>query len=163
MVNFLYLTAELTNVTELKPTDSKDHPYEYTFQIQCTSCRETHDKEISINLYEKHEIQGSKGEASFVGACSFCGTHSNIDIKLPKNYNGYTVEQNGKKVKMLEIESRGFEIVKFIPDGPFTCKGTNSTTVFREVDLSDNEWYDYDDAAAEETNITDIKWENLKK
>ncbi|KGK32589.1 hypothetical protein JL09_g6804 [Pichia kudriavzevii] len=46
---------------------------------------------------------------------------------------------------MLEIDSRGYEIVEFVANGPFVCK-------------DEGEWYDYDDQAGEETSITEVKW-----
>lgn len=159
MVQHLYLTAELNNVTGLKPQDSLTQPYEYTFKIQCTKCREVHENPVTVNLYEKHEIDGSRGEASYVGACSFCKSKSNINISLPKKYEGYSIESNNKEVSILEIDSRGYEIVEFIADGPFSCDGAESSTKFSDVLLDDGEWYDYDDNAGEETSITEIKWE----
>lgn len=158
MVQHLYLTAELNNVTKLKPQDSTAQPYEYTFKIQCTKCRETHENPVTVNLYEKHDIEGSRGEASYVGACFFCKSKSNINIFLPKHYEGYLLENNNKEVKMLEIDSRGYDLVEFIPDGPFQCVGADSNTKFSDFTLDDGEWYDYDDAAGKETSITDLKW-----
>ena len=38
MVKFLLkASAELSNVTGLEPSDTPEHPYEYTFQIECTN------------------------------------------------------------------------------------------------------------------------------
>ena len=59
---------------------------------------------------------------------------------------------------MLEIDSRGYEIVEFVANGPFVCKGNESTTEFQDVLLDEGEWYDYDDQAGEETSITEVKW-----
>jgi hypothetical protein len=159
MVQHLYLTAELINVTDLKPQDSVQKPFEYNFKIQCTKCREEHDKPITINLYEKYDIEGSRGEASFVGACSFCKSKSNINIQLPKNFEGYKQEHSGTAIKMLEIDSRGFELIEYIADGPFSCKGSGSDAQFTEVLLLEQEWYDYDDRAGEETAITEVQWQ----
>lgn len=158
MVQHLYLSADLINVTDLKPQDSINNPYEYNFRIQCTKCRENHDKPITINLYEKYDIEGSRGEANFVSSCSFCKARSNINIQLPKDFKGYLNEFSGEKIKMLEIDARGFDIVEFIPQGPFICKGVDSNSLFKEIDLIENEWYDYDDITALETSITDAKW-----
>ena len=155
----LYLTAELNNVTDLTTEDSVNEPFEYFFKLECTKCHEVHDKLVSVNLYEKHEISDSRGEASYVSSCTFCNSKSNLNIQIPKHFNGYTNEDNGKSVKILEIDSRGYEIVEFIAQSPFKCKGLNSETIFDKIDLSENEWYDYDDNAGEETSITDIKWE----
>lgn len=37
--------------------------------------------------------------------------------------------------------------------------GTESGTKFSSIDLSEGEWYDYDEKANEEVSIKDIKWE----
>jgi hypothetical protein len=162
MVDHLYLSAELNNVTNLRPQDSTQQPFEYNFKIQCTKCRETHDNVITINLYEKHEIDGSRGEASYVGACSFCKAKNNINIELPKKYEGYKYEHSGSKAKMLVIDSRGCEILEYIADGPFVCKGLETDTEFNEVLLEDGEWYDYDDKAGDETSIVEVQWKIAK-
>lgn len=158
MVQHLFLSAELNNVTDLMPQDSVTEPFEYSFRIQCTKCREVHDKPVTVNLYEKYEIDGSRGEANFVGACSFCKTRSHFSIQLPKSFRGYSETDSGQMVKMLEIDARGYDIVEYIADGPFVCKGSESGSEFKEVLLQDTEWYDYDDRAAIETSITEVKW-----
>jgi hypothetical protein len=43
--------------------------------------------------------------------------------------------------------------------GEFKAKGLESNTPFAAIDLSEGEWYDYDDKAGEEVSIKDIKWE----
>lgn len=68
----LVLKATLEGITDLSPKDSEQSPFEYTFEIECTSCREKHDKEITINRFELHEMSGSRGEANFVFKCKNC-------------------------------------------------------------------------------------------
>ena len=43
--------------------------------------------------------------------------------------------------------------------GDFKATGIESNTPFTAIDLSEGEWYDYDDKAGEEVSIKDIKWE----
>lgn len=157
MVSHLYLSAELNNVTELKPKDSLGKPFEFTFKIKCNKCHEIHDKEILINLYEKHEIEGSRGEANFINHCTFCKSKSTINISIPKKFTGYSINDNGNKISILEIDSRGSEIIEFIPYGQFVCKGVDSNTQFT-LEFDDGEWYDYDDNAGEEVSITETLW-----
>lgn len=45
-----------------------------------------------------------------------------------------------------------------VGQGEWQVKGAESGTAFTEVDLSDGEWYDYDDKAGEEVSIKEIKW-----
>ena len=61
-------------------------------------------------------------------------------------------------MKILELDCRGLEFIEFSPDGEFLATGVDSGTKFT-VDLSEGEWFDYDDKAGEEVSIKDIKWE----
>ncbi|XDG03543.1 hypothetical protein ABKA04_003158 [Annulohypoxylon sp. FPYF3050] len=53
----LTLTAELNGVTNLRPKDTAENPFWYTFTVQCTSCRETHGNPVSVTPkpYEQGE------------------------------------------------------------------------------------------------------------
>jgi hypothetical protein len=45
-VLLLSIKAELENVTDLVPASDD---FEYFFQVKCTSCNETHPKEVAVN------------------------------------------------------------------------------------------------------------------
>lgn len=156
MVKFnLKITAELSNVTDLEPLDSPESPYEYTFKIECTRCREVHPKNVTINRFEQHEITGSKGMASFVFRCLFCRSEHSAQIaRTNEKLSGENSSAN-----ILEIDARGIEFLEFYPEGQWTCKGAESPSVFMDVDLEDAEWYDYDDNKAHEVSITNVKWD----
>lgn len=156
----LFLNATLEGLTDLKPKDDIRNPFEYTFKIECTSCHELHPKEISINRFEEHELPNSRGEANFIFKCKCCGKDSSVQIKSTgKSYN---IEDNGKKVALLDIESRGIELKEFVPLGEFTARGSESSTKFNEILLDEGEFYDYDDNAAAEVSVTEITWEITK-
>jgi hypothetical protein len=72
MVLALALKAELNGVTSLRPVDTEESPFYYTFKVQCTSCRETHPNWVSVSRFEQNEVSGSKGEANFVWKCKNC-------------------------------------------------------------------------------------------
>ncbi|KAI1617452.1 hypothetical protein EDD36DRAFT_424195 [Exophiala viscosa] len=152
----LALTAELEGVTDLKPTDTADSPYYYTFKVQCTSCREVHANWVGVNRHEMNEQSGSRGEANFVWKCKNCKRESTATIKAaPAVY-----EQNSPaKVKnIIDIDCRGLEFTDFRADGEWEAKGVESGTKFSGIDLSEGEWFDYDEKAGEEVSIKDIKW-----
>lgn len=50
-------------------------------------------------------------------------------------------------------------LTRYCQKGEFKAKGIESNTPFAAIDLSEGEWYDYDDKAGEEVSIKDIKWE----
>ncbi|KAF4209490.1 hypothetical protein CNMCM8927_005890 [Aspergillus lentulus] len=190
----LLVSAELTGVTDLRPKDTEEEPYFYTFKVQCTSCREVHPNWVSFNRFEQHEIPGSRGEANFVWKCKLCQvglflpfmsstrlactshlvfpcgrfyetqgdneirnkTHSASIVNGPHAYAG---DEKRKGTKVIEIDCRGLEFTEFKPDGDWEVKGTESSTPFTGIDLSEGEWYDYDEKAGEEVSIKEISWE----
>lgn len=153
----LILNAQLENLTGLEPVDTAEQPFEYTFEIQCTACREVHPKEVAINRFERHDIPGSRGEANFVFRCKACKKESNASIT--RTGKTYDLEDSETDVAVLEIEARGLEFVRFVPDGFFRARGAESGTPFDEIELNDGEFYDYDDNAGNEVSVTEVRWE----
>lgn len=43
--------------------------------------------------------------------------------------------------------------------GDWEAVGTESGTKFTGIDLSEGEWFDYDEKAGEEVSIKDLMWE----
>lgn len=43
--------------------------------------------------------------------------------------------------------------------GEWLAEGLESGSKFAEIDLSEGEWFDYDEKAGDEVSIKDIKWE----
>jgi hypothetical protein len=122
--------AQLTpaSVTDLRPLDTEDAPFFYTFKVQCTSCRETHPNFVSISRFEQNNISGSKGEANFVWKCKNCKvslpmptvsqhrltTHQrehSANIKAPPKT--YERTDPPKTVSILEFDCRGLEFTEF--------------------------------------------------
>jgi hypothetical protein len=64
-----------------------------------------------------------------------------------------------KAVNILELDCRGLEFVEFKADGEWLAEGAESGTKFTGVDLSEGEWFEYDEKAGEEVSITGVKWE----
>lgn len=47
----------------------------------------------------------------------------------------------------------------FSTQGEWTARGLESSTLFPSVDLQEGEWFDYDEKAAEEVSVREVKWE----
>lgn len=43
--------------------------------------------------------------------------------------------------------------------GDWLATGAESGTKFTAIDLTEGEWFDYDEKAGEEVSIKDLKWE----
>lgn len=102
--------------------------------------------------------------------------------------NTYEAEGKSEQ-KIIDIDCRGLEFTEFKPDVSPTCrsfsllskvnifppilqrlttksmqgeweaKGVESSTPFTSVDLSEGEWYDYDEKAGEEVSIREVKFD----
>ncbi|KAF4549143.1 Hypothetical protein D9617_23g005580 [Elsinoe fawcettii] len=153
----LALTAELEGVTELRPQDTEDSPFYYTFKVQCTSCREVHPNWVSVSRFEKNELSGSRGEANFVWRCKNCKREHSANITdAPK---AYEAQSPAKAVNIIAFDCRGLEFVEYKADGDWLAQGAESGTKFEGIDLSEGDWFDYDEKAGEEVSIKDLKWE----
>lgn len=71
----------------------------------------------------------------------------------------YDAQSPPKPLNILELDCRGLEFVDFRADGEWLADGVESGTKFTAVDLSEGEWFEYDEKASEEVSIIGIKWE----
>ncbi|KAE8453515.1 hypothetical protein EG329_010376 [Mollisiaceae sp. DMI_Dod_QoI] len=131
----LTLTADLSGVTELRPDDTDDNPFWYTFKVQCTSCRETHPNNISVSRFEQNEREST---ATIMAA--------------PISYQQASPPT---RQKIIEIDCRGLEFTEFQPEGEWLATGLESGSKFTAVDLSEGDWFDYDEKAGEEVEYAD--------
>ncbi|KAF9535364.1 hypothetical protein CPB83DRAFT_841630 [Crepidotus variabilis] len=153
----LSIAAELENVTNLEPVGNN---FEFRFKVKCSSCNEEHPKTVSLNRAEEYEVSGSKNaKANFVWRCGLCRRESSAKFESTP-ITPYKAE-NAQFGPLLVIECRGLEFIGFDPEGTWKCVGTESGTVFSEVELAEGEWSDYDEKASLPVNISkiDSKWE----
>ena len=144
-------------MTNLRPADTQDAPFWYTFKVQCTSCRETHANWVGVSRFEQTEMSGSRGEANFVWKCKNCKRESTASIKAPAK--AYEQAEPAKPQNLIEFDCRGLEFVEFKPDGDWLADGAESTTKFTGIDLTEGDWFDYDEKAGDEVSILGQKWE----
>lgn len=71
----------------------------------------------------------------------------------------YLLTSPPKRQTILEFECRGCEFTEFSPDGDWLVDGVESGTKFESIDLTEGEWFEYDEKAGEEVTIKDLKWE----
>ncbi|MCJ1258108.1 hypothetical protein MMC24_005938 [Lignoscripta atroalba] len=172
----LTLTADLTGVTDLRPIDTPEDPYFYTFKVQCTSCREIHPNWVNVSRFvsfanisywkpgSRPLIEGNRNPTKYLVAeakpvlyGSVNPRESSATIKAPAN--AYTHASPPRRQKVVEFDCRGLEFTEFKADGEWTAKGLESPTVFSGIDLQEGEWFDYDEKAGEEVSIKDLAWE----
>ncbi|KAK0257057.1 hypothetical protein LTS16_003301 [Friedmanniomyces endolithicus] len=82
--------------------------------------------------------------------------HSANITDIPK---AYPQQSPAKAKNILTLDCRGLEFVEFKADGAWKARGVESGTKFADIDLTEGEWFDYDEKAGEEVSIKDVKWE----
>ncbi|KAJ1868084.1 hypothetical protein H4R99_000267 [Coemansia sp. RSA 1722] len=152
----LLFQAELNNVTDLRPAD-EDHSW--NFKIECTSCREIDPNVITVTAGEENKISGSRGDANLVMKCKNCKREGSVTIVGKPE--PYTADDSGQMKSILTVECRGLEPVGFEPRDGWEAKGVDSPTLF-QIDLSEGEWYDYDENAAIDVSVNELKFEFVR-
>lgn len=174
------------NIAKVYPKDTDDSIAEYSFDITCTNCREANDSAVFINSFEKHEMQGSRGEASFTMKCKFCGNESSVNLSKyeealwnpdneefeeasvlkpvldlrKKNNIKHADKHSGL---FLKLDCRGCDLTKFNPGNiQFIVELSSGSTIEAQFEDGEDEWYDYDEEASAEVSITDIKFDIIK-
>jgi len=71
----------------------------------------------------------------------------------------YEQTEPAKAQKILVFDCRGLEFTEFMPEGEWLAEGVESGTKFTGIDLTEGEWFDYDEKANDEVSIKELKWE----
>ncbi|CAI4056856.1 uncharacterized protein SKDI_03G1470 [Saccharomyces kudriavzevii IFO 1802] len=177
---FLVIEATLSeNVAKVSIDNTSESRAEFTFDLQCTSCRELHDSKIMINTFEEHAMPSSKGTASFLMKCKFCSKELSVNVSIfESEYLTDQADHEWAKLKdvrkkhalskvkensflPLVFDCRGCELVKFYPDN-ITFKVLLNSGKVMACQLEDNEWYDYDDDSGEEVTMTEFSSDFIK-
>lgn len=101
---------------------------------------------------------------------------SSATIKAPAV--AYNQASPPTRQKVIEFDCRGLEFTEFKPEvrkrlkillymrlvnisvkGDWLATGLESGSKFTAIDLTEGEWFDYDEKAGEEVSIKDLKWE----
>ncbi|KAJ8083944.1 hypothetical protein AAF712_000844 [Marasmius tenuissimus] len=151
----LSIKADLENIASLEPAE----PFDYFFEVKCTSCNEKHPKVVALNRTEEYEVSGGKGNtAHFVWRCGLCKRESSAKFD-PSKTIPYTEEHSGQLAPFLKVECRGLEFIGFEPRGSWICRGKTGT-VFQDVDLVENDmWTDYDEKTSEPVGVSEFSSE----
>ncbi|OPL20572.1 hypothetical protein AM593_10481, partial [Mytilus galloprovincialis] len=92
-------------------------------------------------------LKGGRGHASLVIKCKLCSRENSIDI-LKDTIKPYTADDSGHLKTMVVFDCRGVEPIEFSPRVGFVAEGAESGTNFPEVELTEGEWFDYDEKAS---------------
>ncbi|KAF7637281.1 hypothetical protein Mgra_00003247 [Meloidogyne graminicola] len=150
------MRANLLNVTNLKPQNYEEH--RWYLELKCSGCGEIYESWHYANVQETHTLTKGKGVCHISAKCSFCGRINTLEI-LTNSYLPYV--KNEEFQTIVKFECRGLEPINFDPRIGWCCTGTESNSVFEEIDLNNKEWFDYDEKANLPVEIKEMDFKFL--
>ncbi|KAL8622458.1 hypothetical protein ACOMHN_034123 [Nucella lapillus] len=152
----LQLKASMENVTNLKP-DGED--FLWFMKLKCNNCGEETPDFITCSLTDFSPLSGGRGHASVVIKCKLCKRENSIDI-LKDSLAAYEIDDAScQKFKtIVKFDCRGVSPEEFSPRAGWIAEGVESNTPF-EIDLTQREWYDYDEKAGEQVSVNEVEFQ----
>eukprot|EP00455_Lapot_gusevi_P014644 TRINITY_DN1733_c0_g1_i4.p1 TRINITY_DN1733_c0_g1~~TRINITY_DN1733_c0_g1_i4.p1 ORF type:complete len:158 (+),score=26.88 TRINITY_DN1733_c0_g1_i4:179-652(+) len=126
----------------------------FNLRVSCTSCGEEMG-DLWVSKDEEAEMPGGRSTANLVFKCKGCRRDSSISI-IDSKIDAYTADDDGSFRPLCEFDFRGIEPMSWQPAAGFTVKGANSSKSF-EVDLTELEFFDYDDEGGNPVSITNVE------
>lgn len=154
----LEIKADLESLTDLRPqTGSDGSEYMYFFKVKCGSCGELTEKYSGVTASEQFDMPKSRGKAHLVQKCKFCGRDGSINMVEGRG-RPYTLEdsETGKFVPVMCFDCRGIEPSEFSSRDTWIAKGVKGTE-FKDIDLSDGEFAEYDEKASCPVGISNLE------
>eukprot|EP00897_Mesotaenium_endlicherianum_P002238 jgi/Mesen1/2041/ME000149S01035 len=166
------IKCDLENLTNLVPAADD---FTFYFKLKCPSCGELSSKESSVTVgetlslakdksghkqHQPHPSSKGTGVANLVQKCNFCERSGTISI-IDGYGKPYTAEdsEKGNFVPIVCLDCRGMQPEEFYPREGWAAVGVESNTPFREIDLSDGDYSDYDEKAALSVGVYNFKYE----
>lgn len=108
---------------------------------------------------EQEAVKGSRGKAHIVVKCKLCFRENTLQI-LEDSIKPYSESEVFQTI--VAFECRGIEPVDFDPRGGWNASGVDSGSEFTDVDLSQQEWSEYDERAQQPVSILEISYKFIK-
>ena len=113
---------------------------------------------VFVSSEETAELEGSRGEANLVMKFPGGTKQCSMSVVSPKGKTRALTADDSDFVPIVAFECRGMEPIKWAPMGDFCCESTGGKK-YTDVDLSDGEWFEYDDENDLSVSIQNIEHE----
>ena len=71
----------------------------------------------------------------------------------------YTADDDSTFKRFIEMDCRGCSPSTFLPLSHFTCNNVESNRKFTDVDLSEEDWADYDESSEQTVGVYEFKYQ----
>lgn len=156
----LYVKADLEGIDSLQLTPNCS----FEFDLKETGGQEER-RGVHVDDSEEHELTGSRGTAHFAMKWTKDSKHMatmNLERTLKGVFapeKGVTSDDHGSFVPLVGFDCRGVEPIAWYPKDEFIAVGSSGQVWNEGVDLSELEWYEYDQKSGESVSITGLEYE----
>ncbi|XP_055389060.1 CXXC motif containing zinc binding protein-like [Condylostylus longicornis] len=115
---------------------------------------------VTVDPDEVFGVDGSRGVANVIIKWPGAKKQSTLAIQELKKItrHSYTADDSGNFVPVIGFECRGLEPTRcHTPNSGFSAKGLSGRK-FEDIDLSLDEWCDYDEKKELSVGIYDVEW-----
>lgn len=154
----LQINANFENIEELYTCYPE---YAFFIKIKCSNCGEISDKWHVVTESERTQQSSRTPDGfNFYMKCKMCSRENTLDIIENCHYN---VEEESGKFKTIAIfDCRGLEPTEFSPRQGWIVKSSENGQVFENVDLSEDDWVEYDQKNNNSVGIYEFKSKFIK-
>uniref|UniRef100_A0A6V7M9A8 CXXC motif containing zinc binding protein n=1 Tax=Bracon brevicornis TaxID=1563983 RepID=A0A6V7M9A8_9HYME len=149
----LSIKAQLENIEELKPCGPE---FRWCLKFTCSNCGEKSDKWNYLSLSDEVASEHGKDTLHFSYKCKLCSRVNTVSI-LEDSIKSYGADDVGTFKRIVVFDCRGIEPTDFSAREGWIAKAIENGKVFKDVDLSDNEWADYCDKINQPVGIYEIE------
>ncbi|KAM8711982.1 hypothetical protein ACLKA7_012490 [Drosophila subpalustris] len=157
----LQISATLENIEKLEA----DADYAFFLKLTCSNCGETSEKWHDIIESERVQQDSRNSDGfNFYMKCKMCGRENSMDV-VEKSNVAYTADDAGSFKTIVVFDCRGVEPVEFSPRTGWKVQSAENGQAFEDVDLSDDDWVEYDQKNNNSVGIYEFasKFVKLKK
>jgi len=144
----LLIKADIENVASLIP----EADINWSMKVKCSNCGEISGNAVYISSTESQST--GRGSSNLVMRCKLCRRENSVDI-VKGSLKNYSEEDNGKWIEIAQFDCRGFELLNFEFINGWTVVSTGGTR-YENIDLSQNEWVEYDSKLQNSVGIYNI-------
>ena len=149
----LYFKANMENIQEvLFPVD---HCWKIDF-----ACPDLGSVRENVSICVLDEVDTSDGRGTCNLLLKLDGSRAaQVSLTEVKKVTSrvYTAEMSGSFQPIIAFDCRGVEPIKWRPTGYYNAT-SSSGGIFEEVDLSEGDWFEYDEAGQFSVGVNDIEW-----
>ncbi|XP_054272433.1 CXXC motif containing zinc binding protein [Macrosteles quadrilineatus] len=133
-------------------------PEDFTWvvKVKCSACGEESPNWHTVNAQDSSEGKGGRGSFNFVYKCKLCSRENSLDI-ISTSVKRIEAEKCRHFSPLVTFDCRGLEPIEYNPGMGWIAKAEESGTCFRDIDLGEKEWVDYDEKGQQSVGVYEFE------